>query len=191
MENKFELTFYYAGMFAGKSLQIVNKYNELLNYNQSVECFKHIKHQRYGSFIKSRAKEEFVSCTLVNDFDLILKSKAKNIIIDEIQFFDRSILEYGLQELSKTDKHIFIAGLRYQGMIGNPRNEWSNFQTVLKYTTEPIELKSKCDFKNELEGLCSALTDITAFTGDLSKDLTGQKDCFHPRCDKHYVWGNK
>ena len=153
MEHKPKLIAITGLMYVGKSTKLVDIYSEELKQEKNIEAFKPISNKRGGEYIVSRDRELQIPCKCVMDITETIGSKADTIFIDEMQNFQSEQLSYTLNELKKTDKTIYVAGLSKKAT----NTYFENYHILEKLADKMEILKVKCQ-------LCSCEADFSCLT---------------------------
>jgi thymidine kinase len=110
-----EMHVHFGPMFSGKTTALIRAYKQCLQQNDSVICFKPMLDNRYSddgeivSHRRSRIPALFVDES--NPSELLKKVNGEAIIlIDEVQFFDTSIVQI-IELLLLQQKKVVVSGL--------------------------------------------------------------------------------
>lgn len=129
-------------MFSGKSEELVRHLRRYEIAHIPIAVFNHALDTRYGvAKIISHSKESWSSIA-IKETPRILKhveSQTKVVIIDEVQFFDSSIVSV-VQKLLHNKKNVVVAGLDTD-FRGEP---FGSVPDLLALATEIIKLKAVC-----------------------------------------------
>lgn len=144
MNKRGKLTVIYGPMFAGKTTHIIREVGD----GVGAVVFKPDLDARYTKrpVVVSHNHEE-IPAVLVNHRkpwemgDLV--GEAKRIFIDEVNFFDQSLVEWVREQLD-AGRHVFASGLMYdsEGEVFGPMSE------LLKLADQKIEVAARCDGEN-------------------------------------------
>jgi thymidine kinase len=110
-------------MFSGKTEELINRINGVLAAKQSIKVFKPNVDTRYATNKVVSHNNLSVEAIPVEKADEILQfsKEAEIVAIDEVQFFDESIISV-CKQLAKDNKRVIAAGLDmdYQGQPFGP-----------------------------------------------------------------------
>lgn len=172
MENDSKIILFTGCMFSGKSLNLINKTFQL---NENYECFKPNIDNRDGDFIVSRDSDTKLPAKRIKNLSEILNSKAKVIVLDEIQFFDQNDFEKAILELKKSNKTILMSGL---DRIANGEF-WDTYKVAEKLADEIVRLTAICD---ECGGVATYTKKISGTNSDI--EIEGGDVKYIPVCEK-------
>ena len=184
-------------MFSGKSSELIRRAKRFELAGYKVQCFKPSIDNRYdqthiASHDKVLQKAEPVEDT--NDLLGKLDPQTEIIAIDEIQFFDDSILAL-CERWAEEDKHIIISGLLLD-CFGKPfafMDSEKNMLHLIAIADTVQTLHAICTHKHYDGKICGeAATRTQRFVdgkvapkGDVV--VVGGKESYAPRCRKCYV----
>ncbi len=136
--KKGKLTFYYGPMFSGKTLTLINKILELENTN--ILVFKPKSDIRTKE-IYSRANKSYKAIEIEKSEDILkyINSEIENIFIDEIQFFDKNLINI-IEKVLNLNINIFCSGLDrdYKSEF------FYNSKKILELTKNSLQHKGIC-----------------------------------------------
>ena len=190
-------------MGCGKTQEIVDHCKRIEKYSMfDYQAFKPTKDTRYSNgFIESRTKDK-IPATIVKSAQGILTNlnpKVDLIIIDEGNFFDRSLIRV-VNTLLKSDKKILLAGLDLD-FRGNTFNPMGDLEAL---ADEVDKRHAFCQYEDELRQSCGAIAtrtqrmlngepapynDPLVIPGDENESEGNGKDIrtYHARCIKHHI----
>ena len=159
-------------MFSGKTKELIERANNAIKLGEKVIGFKPKIDNRYQSNqIVSHNKNSFDCVIIKQASDMINMSKAHEvIIIDEIQFFDSSVINVCL-ELINDGKRVIGAGLDmdYEG------NPFGSVPQLLAIADDIKKLRAKC--------ICGNPANISyRLISEKKQILIGEKNEYEPRC---------
>lgn len=173
-------------MYAGKSEELIRKLNRLVIAKFDLICFKPKIDTRSTDEFVSRNGKKFKSITIaqpIEIFNYLSKTSAKIIAIDEVQFFDESIVEIA-KFLSKNGYCLILSGLD-KDFKGNPFG--------------PIpQLLSIADKVHKLTAVCTVCGSDALYTQRLVNNvpakpddqliLIGDNESYEARCRIHFEY---
>ncbi len=172
MDNRSRVILFTGCMFSGKSLNLINR---TLQLNESYECFKPDIDSRDGDFIVSRDSSIKLPARRIKNLSEILDSKAKVIVMDEIQFFDRDDFEKTILSLKKNNKIVLMSGL---DRIASGEF-WDTYKVAEELADEVIKLNAICD---ECGGVASYTKKISG--ADVAIEIESENVKYIPVCEK-------
>lgn len=130
-------------MFSGKSEELVKRLRRFKIARVNVLVFNHALDKRYASHkIVSHSKQNWKAVSIRNPRDILKKIKGNTdvVIIDEAQFFPKSLIS-GVLTLLKKNVSVIIAGLdtNFRGEPFGPMSE-----LLALADGEVVKLKSVC-----------------------------------------------
>lgn len=139
MTNGGKIIFFTGCMYSGKSSNLLRK---LVEFGESYECFKPAIDTRDGDFIVSRDESALkVLAKRIANIEEVLKSKAKIIALDEIQFFTGENFTETMEKLKNNGKIVLLGGL---DRIATGEF-WDIYPLAEKLADEVIKLTAICD----------------------------------------------
>ena len=164
-------------MFSGKTKTLIKNIDDYRNLRKKVVVFKPKLDNRYSeSSIVSHDKDEVEAFGVERPEEILdLFHHADVVAIDEVQFFDDSIVEV-CQIIANQGKSIILAGLD----LDYKANSFGAMPQLLTLADEVIKLNSVCTF-------CSGKA---RFSHRISPDngvvVLGEKDKYVPLCRSCY-----
>lgn len=119
---KGELTVIAGCMFCGKTEELIRLVHRAKIARKKVRVFKSVLDARYSknNVVSHNLKDiEAIPVSSPADIDSLLTPEDEIIAIDEVQFFDRSIIDYIEKWINKEDRKVIAAGLN-QDSKGRP-----------------------------------------------------------------------
>jgi thymidine kinase len=169
-------------MFSGKTEELIRRINRALIAKQKVIIFKPMIDQRYHhSEVVSHNKNAVASQPVQSAGEIIPLAKGYDVVaIDEIQFFDETIVDVCVR-LANSGKRVITGGLDMD-FEGKPFG-------IMPY------LLSVAEFVTKLHAICVQCGSIASFSFRLSevkdKVLLGEKDSYEARCRHCFIQGNR
>jgi len=177
-------------MFSGKSEELIRRINRARIARQKVQVFKHSIDDRYGiDHVVSHngIRIEAIKVSGSEDIKKYIEDDALVIAIDEVQFFDKGVVDLCVK-LADEGKRVIAAGLD-QNFRGEP------------FGPAP-ELMSAAEFVDKIQAICikcgnpatrtQRMIDGKPASYDDPIILVGAKESYEARCRKcHEVPGKK
>ena len=169
-------------MYSGKTLELINRINKMQSQGQITKVFKPLIDVRYhqnnvvshnGNFIESIAiaKPETIFSLMQN---------ATYIGIDEVQFFDKTIIDT-CKKLIKLNINLIISGLEYDFL----NNQFGYISNLLAFSNSVTKLSA----------ICNCCGDDAFYTYKKNKSNTiieiGETELYEARCYVCYQKGIK
>ena len=185
MQKSGSLEIICGSMFSGKSDELIRRLKRCEYAKLNIQVFKHnldnrvtIEHVRAhnGSMIKAIA---------ISKIELLLESITQDtevIGIDEIQFFDKNIIEIILK-LVKNGKRVIGAGLDLD-FRGIP---FGSIPELMAIADKVTKLKAICMECGEDSHYTQRLVNGRPARNDDPIVLIGAEDCYQARCRKCYI----
>ena len=168
-------------MFSGKTEELIHRITRIKIANQSFLLIKPITDSRYSEkYIVSHNKRK-IECTMVNKPNDILKiaSNTDVIGIDEVQFFDNSIIEI-CRNLANQGKRVIISGL-------------DKDYSAKPFGAIPL-LMADAEYITKLSSICVLCGDLGSFSKRISNEknqvVLGESDKYEARCRRCYYKEN-
>jgi thymidine kinase len=164
-------------MFSGKTKTLISLISDYLKDRKKVVVFKPKLDDRYAEeSIVSHDKDEAQAFSVTRPAEMLdLFHRADVIAIDEVQFFDESIVGV-CETIADYGKIVVVAGLDLD-YLGRP---FGSMPQLMSVADEIIKLNSVCTF-------CSGRA---RFSHRISKDqgvvVLGEKDKYVPLCRSCY-----
>ena len=173
-------------MFAGKTTELIRRYNKYKLLNKNVLVINNKKDTRSGENSLCTHIGEKIKCLSLDKFNTILDSEiyklADIIMIEEAQFFGNDLIDFVLCASEKDSKTVVVAGLLFDCY----REKFGFIIDLIPYADNVTHLKAIC-----LE--CSKLgfENTAIFTKRLvdnkSQTLVGGSDKYIVVCRNHYL----
>ena len=165
-------------MFSGKTEELIRRIRRAQIAKLSVIVFKPFIDSRYSkNEIVSHNNMKIESHSLKSSIEIKKYSQNFDVIgIDEVQFFDKDILEV-CQQLAFNGKRVLIAGLDkdYRG---------------LPFGSMP-ELMCEADYLDKLRAICVKCSRSASYTKRVSEEIDqvviGELDKYEARCRKCFM----
>lgn len=167
-------------MFSGKTEELIRRLRRAEIAKQNVITFKpRIDTRTPMSIIKSHGGVSTVSTFADSPAelrDIAMKSSAKVVGIDEVQFFDPSTIVDVVEELVGSGKRVIVSGLD------------------LDYRGQPFEgvadLVAKAEFTKKMAAVCTVCgaraTRSQRLTNSGDRVLVGGQAAYEARCRRHW-----
>ena len=169
-------------MFSGKTEELIRRITRVQIANLSVAIIKPTVDNRYSEkYIVSHNKRK-IKCIIVNNPQDIFKiaTEVDVIGIDEVQFFDDSILQVCIS-LANKGKRIIVSGLD-KDYLAKP------------FGAIPL-LLAESEYITKLSSICVQCGDLGSFSKRISAEknqvVVGQTDKYEARCRKCYYMEDK
>ncbi|WNJ21059.1 thymidine kinase [Pontibacter sp. G13] len=169
-------------MFSGKTEELIRRIRRAQIANQRVEIFKPDVDTRYSEDQVVSHNQTTVQSTPVSSSQqiLLLTADADVVGIDEVQFFDRGIVEVA-QTLANRGVRVICAGLDMD-FQGNPFG--------------PIpDLLATAEFVTKVHAICQVCGSLANYSyRTVTQDSTvllGEKEAYEPRCRSCYQLGDQ
>ena len=137
------IKFYYGPMFSGKSLKLISDIEQAKNMysDEEILVFKPLLDTRVKNEIFSRAGKNYPAISILNskDIDKYINNKIKHVFIDEVQFFDKEIINK-IKWLKNNNINVTISGLD----TNFKRDLFFNSEQLQMISDENIKLASTC-----------------------------------------------
>ena len=165
-------------MFSGKTKSLIAAVEEEKSKGKTVFVFKPQLDDRYAEeAIVSHDKDEVHAFNVSRPVEILdTYLNADVIAIDEVQFFDESIIEI-TRKIANNGKSVILAGLD----LDYRAEFFGSMPSLLAIADEVVKLNSVCTF-------CSGRA---RFSHRISKDdgvvVLGEKDKYVPLCRSCYV----
>ncbi|MGL4768742.1 MAG: thymidine kinase [Mycoplasmoidaceae bacterium] len=178
-------------MFAGKTEELLRKINRASYAKLETVIFKPVIDTRNKNLIKSRSLQSRKAIEINDSIEILkyikeLKSKPRIIAIDEIQFFNESIINI-VNSLANEGFILFISGLD------------------LDFKGEPFTITAKlaalAEYVNKLSAICTICGEPGTITQRLINGepaeynskiiLIGNTESYSVRCRKHHKVSGK
>jgi thymidine kinase len=164
-------------MFSGKTEELIRRLRRAQFAGLKVEIFKPSLDKRYSETkIVSHDEKSINSTPVDNPSAILLLSGGVNVIgIDEVQFFDNSIVDV-CNRLADDGQRILIAGLDMDFM-GNPFGPMPALLSIAEYITK-------------VHAICMRCGNLAQYSFRKSEEeqvvLLGEKNLYEPLCRSCY-----
>lgn len=173
-------------MYAGKSEELIRKLNRLSIAKIDLLCFKPKIDTRSEDTFVSRNGKKFKSITIdkpIEIFDYLKDSTATVIAIDEVQFFDESIVNIS-KFLSLKGYHLILSGLD-KNYKGEPFGPIPQLLSISDYVTKLTAVCTQCGSE--------ALYTQRIINGSVANHnddliLIGDNESYEARCRQHFEY---
>jgi thymidine kinase len=167
-------------MFSGKTEELIRRVKRAQIAKQRVQIFKPAIDVRYDkedvvSHSSQTMKAEPVDTAV--DILIRLKDSTRVVAIDEVQFFDETIITV-ITKLAARGYRVICAGLDldYRALVFGPMG------TLLALADEVVKIHAICT-------VCGApATRSQRLTDDRQRFLLGEHDAYEARCRGHYQY---
>jgi len=132
-------------MFSGKSEELIRRLRRAVIARQRVQIFKPIIDDRYSpDEIVSHSAQRIPAVNVANVTDITksLDDRTEVIGIDEVQFFDNTIVDL-CDKLANMGRRVIAAGLD-QDYRGKPFEPMPQLMAVAEYVTKTLAVCSRC-----------------------------------------------
>ena len=172
-------------MFSGKSEELIKRLRRSMYARQKVVAFKHASDVRYDEAKLASHNQSFIEGVAVNSVKEMRKlffekySDAQVIGIDEVQFFDSSVVKF-CEELADMGKRVIVAGLDkdFKGEPFKPMDE----------------LLARAEYVDKFQAICAVCGNPATVSQRLIDGkpayyddpivLVGATEVYEPRCRK-------
>lgn len=132
-------------MFSGKTEELVRRLRRARIARQSVQVFKPRIDDRYDETAIVSHSQASMQAIVVDDvahMARLVDQDAKVVGIDEVQFFDRSVVDL-VQRLADHGVRVICAGLD-QDYMGKPFDPMPELLAVAEYITKTLAICTRC-----------------------------------------------
>ena len=170
-----ELTVIAGCMFSGKTEELIRLVHRARIARKKVRVFKSVLDARYSkdNVVSHNLKD--VEATPVSspaEIDSMLSSEDEIIAIDEVQFFDKTIIDYVEKWINKENRKVIAAGLN-QDSKGRP---FGPISELLAIADDIIKLNAICI-------KCGAIANKSQrIVKSDSQIMVGSTDAYEARC---------
>ncbi len=166
-------------MFSGKTEELIRRVRRAQIARQQVQIFKpKIDNRYHETHVVSHSAQEIPSTPVKDSLEILEKiyDTTRVVAIDEVQFFDASILKV-LDKLARRGMRVICAGLDQD------------------YASKPFgimgELLAVADQVTKIQAICTVCGEPATKTYRKSLEnsdqiLVGEKDLYEARCRAHY-----
>lgn len=168
-------------MFSGKSEELIKRIRRYLIAGLNVKVFNHIVDKRYAkNKIASHSQEKYDAISISKPKQILKKIDGKTdvVIIDEAQFFDKTIVNV-IDKLIDKGLDVIVSGLDTD-FRGQPFGSIPTFMALAD--GEIIKLKAVCT-------VCKKWNATRSYRKLKNKSalvLIGAKDSYEARCKTHH-----
>ncbi len=166
-------------MFSGKTKSLIQLINKEKSKGKVVFVFKPLIDKRYDQMaIVSHDKERIEALGVTKPTEILdFFHNADVIAIDEVQFFDESVIQV-IKSILHRGKSVIAAGLDLD-YLGNP---FGTMPQLLAFSDEIVKLNAVCTF-------CSGRARHShRITAEDEIVVLGEKDKYVPLCRNCYVY---
>jgi thymidine kinase len=172
-------------MFSGKSEELIRRVRRAEFAQQKVCVFKHRVDDRMSiDYIHAHNGDKYKAIALENPNDMLLfvTEEVKLVAIDEVQFFDSSIISTIL-DMIESGKRVVAAGLDldFRGIPFGP------IPTLLAVANTVTKLTAVCMTCGNDAHFSQRLINGRAAKFDDPLILIGAQDCYQARCRDCYM----
>lgn len=167
-------------MFSGKSEELIRRIKRAQIANQRIQCFKPIIDDRYSVdhiVSHSHLKTEAIAVRTAKELLDLVKDHTRIIAIDEVQFFDKDIVDV-VMKLVKRSYRVILAGLDldYKG------HAFGSMPELLALADEVVKIHAICTLCGE------KATRTERITIEDDQILVGEKNMYEARCKSHHLF---
>lgn len=169
-------------MFSGKTEELIRRLNRAKIAKQQIQIFKPSIDQRYhAQHVVSHNSNAIFSTPVEQASRILTLSESADVVgIDEVQFFDASIVQVCTQ-LANQGKRVIVAGLD------------------LDFKAKPFgsmpQLMAVAEFVTKLHAICMRCGGIANFSYRLvasqEKVLLGETEAYEARCRRCFYTGDQ
>lgn len=161
-------------MFSGKSEELIRRLRRARIARQRVQVFKSSLDDRYDSDrIVSHSDLSLRAIAVKTPQELIEKVEDRTEVvgIDEVQFFDASIVEV-CERLANLGKRVIVAGLDLD-YKGEPFEPVPQLMAVAEYVTKTLAVCARCG---------APASRSQRLVPSTERIVVGSRDAYEPRC---------
>lgn len=169
-------------MFSGKTEELIRRLNRAKIARQAVEIFKPALDKRYHQQDIVSHNENSIRSTPVQTANeiVLLAGNCEVVGLDEVQFFDTSIVEV-CNTLANNGKRVIVAGLDMD-FQGSPFGCMPQLMSIAEYVTK-------------VHAICIICGDVASHSYRTSPSqqrvLLGETDAYEARCRRCFNLGEK
>lgn len=166
-------------MFSGKTEELIRRVRRAHIARQKVQIFKpKIDNRYHETNVVSHSSQEVTATAVDRPIDILMQlfDTTRIVAIDEVQFFDESIVKV-IRKLARRGIRVLVAGLDqdYRGLAFGPMPE----------------LLAIADEVHKVQAICTACGGPATKTYRLDKKrqgqvLIGESDIYEARCRLHH-----
>jgi len=178
-------------MFAGKTEELLRRINRASYADLKIMIFKPSIDIRNHNVVKSRSSQQKDAIEINDPFEIYKhinqqKNKPKIIAIDEVQFFDKSIVEI-INTIANSGFIVIVSGLDLD-FRGKPFHVTSKIASLSEYITK---LSAICTICGEPGTITQRYIDGKPADTDAPTILIGNTESYTVRCREHHEIENK
>lgn len=161
-------------MFSGKTEELIRRLKRAQIARMKVQCFKPVIDNRYSKdHVTSHDAAKLISHPIEKSWQILenLEDNTRVVGIDEVQFFDESIVEV-CQKLANRGIRVVVAGLDMD-FLGQPFEPVPKLLALAEYVTKLHAICVAC-------GAAASRTQRIIFNND--RIAVGSKDMYEARC---------
>ena len=169
-------------MFSGKTEELIRRLNRAKIARQAVEIFKPALDKRYHQEDIVSHNENSIRSTPVQTANeiVLLAGNCEVVGLDEVQFFDTSIVEV-CNSLADNGKRVIVAGLDMD-FLGKPFGCMPQLMSIAEYVTK-------------VHAICVICGDVASHSYRISPSqervLLGETDVYEARCRRCFNLAEK
>jgi thymidine kinase len=171
-------------MFSGKSEELIRRVRRALFAKQKIAVFKPKIDNRYSDeAVVSHNGTSFTATPISHSTEIFQHIDADTdvIAIDEVQFFDKDIVDV-LQQLANSGYRVIAAGLD-QDFRGEPFGEMPKIMAIAEQVTK---LQAVCAVCGSPASRTQRLINGKPASYDDPVILVGASEAYEPRCRHHH-----
>ncbi|KMY51973.1 thymidine kinase [Peribacillus loiseleuriae] len=172
-------------MFSGKSEELIKRVSRAQFAKQSIAVFKPVIDNRYAEeAVVSHNGSSVMAKPISHSTDIFnyLDKKIDIIAIDEVQFFDKEIVEVA-QHLADSGYRVILAGLD-QDFRGEP---FGAVPILMALAESVTKLQAVCAVCGSAASRTQRLVDGLPAACDQPIILVGASEAYEPRCRHHHI----
>jgi thymidine kinase len=167
-------------MFSGKTEELIRRMKRAMIARQKTMIFKPTVDNRYHDTNVVSHNDNIIESSAVNFAnDILLRATDCDVVgIDEVQFFDKEIIEVAIK-LANAGKRVICAGLDMD-FKGRPFGPISELMAVAEYVTK-------------VHAVCISCGDVASYSFRRTKSnktvVLGETDIYEARCRRCFYEG--
>jgi thymidine kinase len=173
-------------MFCGKTEELIRRIRRATIAKQSAQVFKHRLDDRYDGVTKvsSHTGQQLEAQHISHSSELLplILPNTTVVAIDEVQFFDDSIIDV-IEQLAERDIRVIAAGLDLD-FRGEP---FGTLPQLLSMAEEVTKLRAICVVCGEPASRTQRLVNGKPAHYDDPVILVGAEESYEARCRKHHI----
>lgn len=176
-------------MFAGKSEELLRRINRLIYAKKNFLVFKPDIDNRYSETeVVSHSKRSYKAHSIKNGVDILkyISKDTEVICIDEVQFFDETIIDV-IETLANRGIRVITAGLDTD-FKGDP---FPITSSLLSRAEEVTKLTAICSICGKAASKTQRLINGEIASSDGPIVLVGAKESYEARCRNHHYVNRK